>query len=152
MKVKKKEEERKYTREDAEIRGWILKIEQNVEALDKRIDAIERRLSGENVNFYEKKEAKEIKRAKPIVFLEEENEKFKEMEKKLAEIENKISTKRLERIILPIEITSFGVGLLLIIVAIMVFLGYQNIVSSPPFIAIIGGIFIILTFGRKVIK
>ncbi|MEM2935182.1 MAG: hypothetical protein QXF32_02330 [Candidatus Thermoplasmatota archaeon] len=147
MKIKK-DEKKEYTG-DAEIRGWILKIEQNVEALDKRIDAIERRLSGEDVNFFEKRE---IKKNKPIIFLEEENEKIKEIDKKLAEIENRISTKRLEKIVLPMEITGFVVGLLLVIAAILIFLGYQSIVSSPPFLGIVGIIFILLTFGRRAFK
>ena len=148
IKKSKKEDKNEHAK-DAELRGWILKIEQNVEALDKRIDAIERRLSGEDVNFYEKKE---IKRSKPLIFLEEENSKFKEIEKKLSEIENKISTRRIERIILPIEITSFLVGITLIIVAIMIFLGYQSFVSSPPFLAIIGIVFLSLTIGKKMVR
>lgn len=147
MKIKK--EEKKENKIDAEIRGWILKIEQNVEALDKRIDAIERRLSGEEINFSEKKE---IKRGKPIIFLEEENERIKEIDKKIAEIENKISTRRLERIVLPVEITGFVVGLLLLSAAILIFLGYQSIVSSPAFLAIFGIIFIFLTFGKRMVK
>ncbi|MEM1513704.1 MAG: hypothetical protein QXW78_00570 [Candidatus Thermoplasmatota archaeon] len=146
MKIKK--EEKKEYISDAEIRGWILKIEQNVEALDKRIDAIERKLSGEDVSFFEKRE---IKKSKPIIFIEED-EKLKEIDKKLAEIENKLSTRRLEKIVLPVEITGFFVGLLLLIVAILIFLGYQSIVSSPPFLAIVGIVFLIFTLGRKVFK
>jgi hypothetical protein len=148
IKKSRKEDKNEYAK-DAELRGWILKIEQNVEALDKRIDAIERRLSGEDVNFYEKKE---IKKSKPIIFLDEENEKLKEIDKKIAEIENNISKKRLEKIVLPMEITGFFVGLLLVIAAILIFSGYQSIVSSPTFLAIVGIIFILLTFGRKAFK
>lgn len=143
---KKENKKMENGRWDAELRGWILKIEQNIDSIDKRIDAIERRLSGEDVNFSEKKE---IKKIKPIIFLEEENDKIKEIEKKISEIENKISTRRLEKIILPIEITGFIVGLILMIAAIMVFLGYQNIVSSPPFLAIAGAIFLFLAFENR---
>lgn len=49
IKFGKKEEGTKETKEIGigELRSWIRRMEQNIDSLDKRLDAIERRLSGE---------------------------------------------------------------------------------------------------------
>jgi len=49
IKFSRKEEGSKETKEigTGELRSWIRRIEQNIDSLDKRLDAIERRLSGE---------------------------------------------------------------------------------------------------------
>jgi len=49
LKFGKREEKIKEIKETdtGEVRSWIRRLEQNIEGLDKRLDAVERRLSGE---------------------------------------------------------------------------------------------------------
>lgn len=132
--MKDKENKTDYT-------GWIRKIEQNLESIDKRLDAVERRLSGENIDFETKK------RFKPSIINDDEiHQKFIELDKRIDEIEKKkITGSNIDMI----EITGLFGGIIAIVIAFLLYAGYKKIVLSPIFIAFTGIILLIL-IGLKI--
>lgn len=151
----KKKEEKEEIKE-VDIRGWIIKLEQNIESLDKRLDAVERRLSGEDIDLWKIKEETKIqKERRPFIFSEEKADidykKLEEIEKRIKNLERKGATVRVGKIEIPIEITGLVGGLLLLVTSILMFAGYKNMVSSPSFISALGIILLSVTILKTYI-
>jgi len=152
-----------------EVQSWIRRVEQQVSSLDKRLDAIERRLS-------------EPQRASPPVKINEREpprraeEKTGDAEKNgetaatptvypvanpsrlprtggrdLANLERRVKRLERERFLftvgemqVPVEVTGMGVGILALVLAGLLHLGYMPVAASPLFMAILGMVLVLI--------
>lgn len=123
--------------------GWVRKIEQNLESLDKRLDAVERRLSGDAIDLFPYDTKKHFRPS--IVSDNEINQKFIEINKRIDAIEKK---KLIGFGIDMIEITGLFGGIIAIIIAFLLYMGHKSVVLSPIFIAF-AGIILLILIGLK---
>jgi len=167
--------ESREAKEFTEMSSWIQRIEQNVESLEKRLDAVERRLSGEpfeGTKFIKFSDEKVNESAKMYKELKGEIEKLKremqhrkepvsrnetvvislrkgerkidyekelmDLKRRLEKVEKRKATVKLGKIEVPIEITGLVGGILILVIAILLFGGYKQLVISPPFVTLIG--------------
>ena len=123
--------------------GWVRKIEQNLESLDKRLDAVERRLSGDAIDLFPYDTKKHFRPS--IVSDNEINQKFIEISKRIDAIEKK---KLIGFGVDMIEITGLFGGIIAIVIAFLLYMGYKSVVLSPIFIAF-AGIILLILIGLK---
>lgn len=175
---------------EKDVRGWVRRVEQQINSLDKRLDAIERRLSGEErpsppikitedglppraesppphdiaeevknlrselhslqERWDEKSEKRgtaptiqpPLKRASPSsrqVSIQE----IADIERRLEGLEKQKPAVTVRGIEVPIEITGIVGGVLAFIVAGLLHLGYQSVVLSPLFVALLGTVLVL---------
>lgn len=161
MKIAKKEENKIKRGEFGEIVNWLQRIELNIESLEKRLDAVERRISDEEfegVKFGEEKTGEWKSENEEIPFLslrkkEEEKsanyeEKIRGIEERLKKIEGKTIVK-IRGIEFPIEVTGIVGGILAFMIAILLNFGWKETIISPLFIFSVG-IILIFSTGIKI--
>lgn len=168
MKIKeKKEKKEKGEERNRDLNSWLQRLQQHVDSLEKRLDAVERRLSDkpfEGVRFGSKsiliedeqksnlsrieneianlkKEIESLKKDETVIISLKKGDVKKEIaniERRLERLEKKKAMVKVGKIEVPLEITGIVGGFIAFIIAILLFGGYKDIIVSPPFVMFVG--------------
>lgn len=168
MKIKeKKEKKEKGEERNRDLNSWLQRLQQHVDSLEKRLDAVERRLSDkpfEGVRFGSKsiliedeqksnlsrieneianlkKEIESLKKDETVIISLKKGDVKKEIaniERRLERLEKKKAIVKVRKIEVPLEITGIVGGFIAFIIAILLFGGYKDIIVSPPFVMFVG--------------
>ncbi len=168
MKIKeKKEKKEKGEERNRDLNSWLQRLQQHVDSLEKRLDAVERRLSDkpfEGVRFGSKsiliedeqksnlsrieneianlkKEIESLKKDETVIISLKKGDVKKEIaniERRLERLEKKKAIVKVGKIEVPLEITGIVGGFIAFIIAILLFGGYKDIIVSPPFVMFVG--------------
>ena len=168
MKIKeKKEKKEKGEERNRDLNSWLQRLQQHVDSLEKRLDAVERRLSDkpfEGVRFGSKsiliedeqksnlsrieneianlkKEIESLKKDETVIISLKKGDVKKDIaniERRLERLEKKKAIVKVGKIEVPLEITGIVGGFIAFIIAILLFGGYKDIIVSPPFVMFVG--------------
>ncbi|MDD5779104.1 MAG: hypothetical protein PHU95_06620 [Candidatus Thermoplasmatota archaeon] len=155
------------------MQSWIRRVEQQVSSLDKRLDAIERRLSeaqgasppvritgGEPPRISEETVGDEKKGgetgAAPTVYpVANPSRTLRTEGMNLANLERRVKRLEGERVLfsvgglqVPVEVTGMAAGILALVLAGLLHFGYMPVAASRLFMAILGTVLVLTSTMR----